>query len=183
MELFLNKLLRERAATRSISAEPLSDAEILALGEAARLAPSCFNKQPWRFLFLESDEAREKGTSVLSSGNRPWASRAPLLVIGFAQEKNDCVLPERSYYQFDLGLSVMNIILAATEMGLVARPMAGFNPEQIKRTFELEDEDEPLVILAIGKPSEDEEHLPNHYKGLSRKPRERKDLGEIVHRI
>lgn len=183
MELFLNKLLGERHATRSISTEPLSEEQILALGEAARLAPSCFNKQPWRFLFLQSDEGREKGTRVLASGNQPWASRAPLLVIGYCREKNDCVLPERSYYHFDLGLSVMNMMLVATEMGLVARPMAGFDPTETKRLFELDDEDEPLVILAVGKPSEDEDHLPVHYKGLARKPRERKNLAEIVRRI
>jgi len=182
MELLIDKLLRQRPATRSISPEPLGEEQILALGEAARLAPSCYNKQPWRFLFLESAEAREKGARVLSSGNRTWASLAPLLVIGYCQEKNDCVLPGRSYYQFDLGLSVMNMILAATEMGLVARPMAGFDPGQAKSTFDLEEDDEPLVILAIGKPSESEDHLPDHYKGLSGKPRERKVISEIVRR-
>ena len=68
--------------------------------EAVRLTPSCFNNQPWKYLFLESDESLEKGRQALSKGNFAWASRAPLLVIGYARRDDDCVLPEgRVYYQ------------------------------------------------------------------------------------
>ena len=177
------KILKDRHATRSISEEKLSEEVIADILEAARLAPSCYNKQPWRYLVLESDEARAKGVEVFSEGNRPWAGRAPLLIIGYTQEKNDCVLPGRSYHQFDLGLSVMNLMLAATEHNLVARPMAGFDPEKAKELFGLAEEDQPLIMLAIGKPSEDEDHLAEHYRGLDSKARERKPLEEIAQRL
>lgn len=177
------QILKDRHATRSISEEKLDEKIISDILEAARLAPSCYNKQPWRYLVLESEEAREKGSLVLSDGNRPWASRAPLLIIGYSQEKNDCVLPGRLYHQFDLGLSVMNLMLAATEHDLVARPMAGFDPDKARELFALEAEDQPLVMLAIGKPAEDEAHLADHYKGLKDQPRERKATEEIARRL
>jgi len=177
------QLLKKRFATRSIALESLSKETIEQLMEAVRLTPSCFNRQPWRFLFLEGEEARAKGKQVLSDGNKPWASRAPLLVIGYASKDDDCVLPDRSYYQFDLGMSVMNLILAATEQGLVARPMAGFDPNQARELFGLSQHEEPLIMLAIGKPSLDEDHLPEHYKGISKKPRERKPANEFIQRL
>ncbi len=178
------EFLKARHATRSISPEPLDDDTIDGLTEALHLTPSCFNNQPWRFLFLQSEAARDKGAQMLSDGNRPWASRAPLLVIGYTRKEDDCVLPDgRAYHQFDLGMAVMDLILAATERGLVARPMAGFDPGKARELFGLEVDQEPLVMLAIGKPSLDEDHLPDHVKGLAKNPRERKPASEIVTRL
>ena len=176
-------LLWKRHATRSISPEPLPDAIIDDLVEAARLAPSCFNKQPWRYLFLSGEEARAKGRQVLAKGNEPWAGRAPLLVIAHTRPEDDCQLPGRDYHQFDLGLSVMNLMLAATEHDLVARPMAGFDPDRARDVFDLPDDAQPLVMLAVGKPSVEEDHLADHYKGIADKTRERKAAREIVERL
>jgi nitroreductase len=178
------RLLRARWGGRSISPEPLSDEVIEELIEAIRLTPSCSNKQPWRYLFLETPDALAKGHECLLQGNRVWASRAPLLVIGYSRRGDDCVMKGgRVYHQFDLGLSAMNLMLSATHHGLAARPMAGFRPSKVRELFALADEDEPLVMVAIGKPSEDEEHLPDYYKGRHKKPRERKPASEIVKRL
>ncbi|MFH1010120.1 MAG: nitroreductase family protein [bacterium] len=177
-------LLRARKATRAISQESLPENVIAELIEAVRLTPSCYNNQPWRFLFLESPDALAKGHEALSSGNRVWASRAPLLVVGYSRRDDDCVLPDgRAYHEFDLGLSVMNLMLAATHHDLVARPMAGFEPEKIKQLFELDADAEPLVMIAIGRPSDDESHLPDRYKDMDKKPRQRKEVLEIVKRL
>lgn len=175
------ELLRGRLATRAIDAAPLDDGVVDALIEAARLAPSCFNNQPWRFLFCVGDDARAKANECLSGGNKPWAGRAPLLVLAHAAPTDDCQLPDgREYYQFDVGLAVMNIMLAATEMGLVARPMAGFSPAKATELFGLPETAQPIVMIAIGKPSDDESHLPDHAKGKADAPRERKAAAEIA---
>jgi len=177
-------LLNVRKAGRSISSEPLPESIIAELIEAVRLTPSCFNNQPWRFLFLESPAALAKGQEALSASNRVWASRAPLLVVGYSRREDDCVQPDgRVYHQFDLGMSAMNLMLAATHHGLVARPMAGFDPEKIKQLFELDAEAQPLVMIAIGRPSSDESHLPERYKDMDKRPRQRKTAAEIVTRL
>ena len=178
------ELLRARKAGRSISREPLPENIITELIESVRLTPSCYNNQPWRFLFLESSEALAKGHDALTAGNRAWAARAPLLVIGYSRREDDCIIPDgRAYHEFDLGMSVMNMMLAATVRNLVARPMAGFNPGKIKELFKLSPDTQPLVMLAIGLPSDDESHLPDRYKGADKKPRERKEASEIIQRL
>ena len=177
-------LLNARKAGRSISRETLPESVITELIEAVRLTPSCSNNQPWRFLFLESPEALAKGHEALSASNRVWASRAPLLVVGYSRREDDCVSPDgRAYHQFDLGMSAMNLMLAATHYGLVARPMAGFEPEKIKERFELGADMQPLVMIAVGRPSDDESHLPERYKDRDKRPRERKEASEIVTRL
>ena len=70
-------LLNARKAGRSISSEPLPESVIAELIEAVRLTPSCFNNQPWRFLFLESPEALAKGQEALSGGNRDGHRERP----------------------------------------------------------------------------------------------------------
>ena len=177
-------VLEKRFASRAISAEKLSEETVADIAEAARLTPSCYNKQPWRFLFLESDGARAKAAEILVPQNLVWAGRAPLIIIGYTTAADDCVLPDgREYHQFDLGMSVMNILMAATEHALVARPMAGFNPDKARELFGLRPEDMPMIAIAVGKKSEDESHLPGFYKNLDSKPRERKPVAEVVKRL
>lgn len=174
-------LLNKRIASRAISTEPLSNDTISELIEAARLTPSCFNKQPWRFLFLVSEEALEKGRKALTGGNVVWATRAPLLIVGYSRYKDDCVLADGRYYnQFDLGMSVMNIMLAATDKGLIARPMAGFNPALISELFALTSSEEPMIMIAVGKQSDDESHLSEKLRQIDTEPRSRLSAADIA---
>ncbi len=178
------ELLQKRRASRAIASRVIPEEVIKELAEAARLTPSCYNKQPWRYLFMTGEDALARGRRALTGANATWAARAPLLIAAFSREGDDCVTADgRAYYQFDLGMSVMNLMLAATERGLTARPMAGFAPAELKKTFALEAEDEPLVMIAVGYPDEDESFLPANMRGLGAKPRVRKAVDEVVKRL
>jgi nitroreductase len=174
------ELLEARRATRSILSDPLPEDVIDDLVESARLTPSCRNKQPWNYLFLASSEALEKGRRALAEGNS-WAARAPLLVVAHTREKDGCRIRDgRAYHQFDLGMSVMNVMLAATAHDLTARPMAGFDPGLLRELFDLPPDSQPLVMLAIGRPGDDNaDHLPDHFKGIEG-TRTRADASEIA---
>lgn len=178
------EILRSRYGGRSYSEKALSEEIVADLMEAARLTPSCFNKQPWRFLFLESPEALEKGRQVLAPGNQDWANRAPLLIIGYANPDDDCRLADgRDYYQFDLGMAVMNLMMVATEHDLAARPMAGYSPEKATRFFDIEEANDVLIVIAVGYIQEDKSHLPDKYKGKAALPRERMESSDIIKRL
>ncbi len=184
MESVITQTLRQRFATRAIKRDALPEEIVDDLIEAARLTPSCFNNQPWRFLFVTGDAAHAEASDAFSGGNKPWASHAPLLIVGYSREADDCVLKDgRVYHQFDLGMATMNIMLAATAHGLAARPMAGFDPEKIKAAFNLAEDERPLVMVAVGYPSDDTDHLPEHVKTKHLTPRERKPTEEIVRRL
>ncbi len=176
-------LLWQRRATRAISDEKLPAETVEQIIEAARLTPSCFNKQPWRFYFLEGP--RKRGAEkAFTGGNVAWAPRAPLIVVGYTVSDSSCPVPEGDgyYRRFDLGMATMNIMLAATELGLVARPMAGFDPEVLRKKLDFDDGDEITVMIAIGYPGESEEHVPDVYKGIEESPRERHPAEKIVRR-
>jgi nitroreductase len=171
----LIKLLNSRKATRAISEQKLDDRIIAQLQESTQLSASCFNNQPWRFLFLSEDAALEKGREALSPGNH-WAKRAPLLVIGFSAPELDCQLPDgRQYFLFDLGMATQLLLLQATELDLVARPMAGFSPEVIRRNFDVPENLQPYVVVAIGFAG-DLELLDEKLRQTSTAPRKRNPL-------
>ncbi len=171
------KILSVRKATRAFSSTKLSEEIINQLMEAARLSASCFNNQPWRFLFLTEESALEKGRYALSKGNS-WAKAVPLLVVGFTKPELDCQLPDgREYYQFDLGMAVQNILLQATELNLVARPMAGFSPDIIRQEFDIPKEFEITIMIAIGFEG-DINDLDEKLQAKLREPRKRKPLTE-----
>ncbi|MBL7074185.1 nitroreductase family protein [candidate division KSB1 bacterium] len=168
-------LLQKRKASRAIESKGLSDVIIDKLMNAAQLSASCYNNQPWRFLFLTEESALEKGRKALAAGNS-WAKKAPLLIAGFSKPDLDCQIPdERNYYLFDLGMATQLILLQATELNLVARPMAGFSPKVIKKEFNIPPNYEVYVMIAVGYEGKIEE-LDERLQTLSRAPRERNPL-------
>jgi nitroreductase len=180
METIILDLLRKRKATRAFSDRSVEPDKLDVILEAARLSASCNNNQPWRFLVLTEREALEKGRAALSGGNY-WAKRSPVLIFGFSKPDLDCVIAGvRQYYQFDLGLSVQNILLQATELDLVARPMAGFRPSIVRSSFDIPDEYRVMVAIAIGYEG-DVSTLSEKHQAISLASRERKSLSELVH--
>jgi len=147
--------------------------------EAARWAPSANNRQPWFFLvFDDTDlEAREKARSVLNEGNRIWAGRAPVLVLACARTRRDNGKPN-SYAAHDLGLANENLLLQTYASGLISHPMAGFDKKAAREAFEIPEDYEPMVMIAIGYPGDDS-NLPTEVQEHSRRIRERKPLEEI----
>ena len=172
-------LLHQRRATRAFSNHPVESEKLATILEAARMSASCSNNQPWRFLVLTEPEALEKGRAALSGGNY-WAKIAPVLIFGFSKPDLDCVIAKvRRYYQFDLGLAVQNILLQATELDLVARPMAGFSPSKVRQAFDIPGEYRVLVAIAVGYEG-DISTLSEKHQNISRASRQRKPLSDMV---
>ena len=173
-------LLWQRKATRAISGRPVEPEKVEAVLQAARLAPSCRNNQPWRFLVLDEPQALEKARATLIEGNR-WAATAPLLVVAYSRPDLDCRARDgREFYLFDLGLAVENLMLQATELDLVARPMAGFSQRRLKPAFGIPDEYVVAVVVAVGYEG-DVSTLSEQDRRASLAPRQRRPLSDIVH--
>jgi len=172
-------LLWRRKATHAIAGRPVEPEKIEAVLEAARLAPSCRNNQPWRFLILDEPEALDKGRATLSEGNR-WALTAPLLVVAYSRSDLDCRARDgREFYMFDLGLAVENLMLEATELDMVARPMAGFSQRRLKAAFGIPGTCVVAVVIAIGYEG-DVFTLNERDRRSSCAPRQRRPLAEMV---
>ncbi len=144
--------IRERRAYRSL--EPVNITKELAkdLARSAQLAPSCFNNQPWRFVFVYEPETLKNMHAALSPGNE-WAQSASMIIAVFSKKEDDCIIRDREYHQFDTGMGVGFLILRATELELVAHPIAGFSPKKTREILGIPEEYQVITLIIVGKHS------------------------------
>jgi len=145
----------ERWSPRAFLSEPVVEEDIKTIFEAARWSPSCFNEQPWRFVYAQQPEDLERFRSVLVEGNQIWANTAPLLVLVFSKKsftQND--KPNR-WADFDTGAAWMALSLQANKLGLYTHGMGGFDPEKAYAATAINpDKFNAICAIAIGKPGE-----------------------------
>ncbi len=150
----VKETIEKRRAYRSLDPIEVSDELIEDLAYVAQIAPSCMNKQPWRFIFVRDKVQLKKLFETLPPGNK-WVEKASLIIAVFSKPQNDCIIGERKYYLFDTGLASAFIILRATELGLVAHPIAGFNEEGAKEILGIPKDMRLITLINIGKHSKD----------------------------
>lgn len=151
------------------------------LARCAQLAPSCFNNQPWNFVFVYEKQKLIEMHKALSEGNL-WAHEASMIIAVFGKKEDDCIIRDRIYYQFDCGLASGFLILRATELGLVAHPIAGFSPKKTREILGIPEEYKVFTLIILGKKSEElGSHLSEKQAEVEKKRPERKKLEEFVH--
>ncbi|MGE5431298.1 MAG: nitroreductase family protein [Syntrophomonadaceae bacterium] len=177
----VHDLIKNRHSTRTFSEEQIDCDVILSLFEAARWAPSGGNEQPWRFILAGKNDPESyfKVLSSLAEGNKVWAKNAPLLIVGIARLDRGIDKKLNKYAFYDLSGAVTNLILQATSQNLYVRQMGGFNPLMLRELFDIPENFEPAVVLAVGYKSE-ESDIPENLKIMENAPRQRKQLNEIV---
>src|SRR3954468_5353149 len=149
-------LMAERWSPRALDASSsIGPEQVRALLEAARWAPSFGNTQPARYLVgLRGTPSFDAILATLNSGNRAWAHRASLLLIGVMVTKNE--KGSVPYAEYGLGLASENLVLQAVELGLVTHQMAGFSASDVSASFGLPDDAGPKGAVAGGKPASPE---------------------------
>ncbi len=174
----INPLIQIRRAWRALSPDPLLKEEITKLIEAAHLAPSCFNNQPWRFV-VATGEKLEAVKEALPGGNY-WAKPAPAIIAVASQRDLDCKLSDnRDYFLFGCGLGVENLVLQATQMGLIAHPIAGYNPPKVKEALGIPEDYTLITLVVIGRHG-DLSGLNEKHREIELGPRARRPLEEIL---
>ena len=144
----------ERRAYRALEKVEITAELMKDLAESARLAPSCFNNQPWRFVFVHDDSVLKELWGALSRSNE-WIHRASLIIVVFTKKELDCNIKGREYFLFDTGMASAFIILRATELGLVAHPIAGFKEDMVKEILGIPEEMSVITLINIGKHSKE----------------------------
>ena len=170
--------INKRASLKThLSARDVEQDKIIKILEAARLAPSATNEQPWRFVVVKGKENVENVVTRASRMGKKAFDEATVLILVFVNPK-DYVFPDgKTFYLLDVGLAMENILLAATDLGLITHPMASLDEGKLKEMLGVPDEMEFVIATPLGYPVEGscEEAAQER---LSQ--RTRKDLKELV---
>lgn len=154
----LSAVLERRRAYRALAAASIDEATIAQLAAAASLAPSCFNRQPWRFVFAVDPVVRQRLHDALAPGNE-WARRASLFVAVTSRRDLDCVNGEREYFLFDTGMATAMLLLKATELGLVAHPIAGYDEARAREALAIPADFRLITLVVVGRHADEPEGL------------------------
>ncbi len=146
----VKEAIQKRRAYRSLEHVDITDGLVQDLIECASIAPSCFNNQPWRYVFVYDPAQLEKMHGVMSQGNE-WTFKASMIIAVFSKKEKDCIIRDREYYLFDTGMATAFIILRATELGLVAHPIAGFSPKKVREVLGIPEDWNVITLVNVGK--------------------------------
>jgi nitroreductase len=103
-----------------------------------------------------------------------------MIIAVFSRPDLDCRVRGRDYYLFDTGMAVAFLILRATELGLVAHPIAGYNEEKVKKILGIPEDMKVIILVNIGKHSDTiKDFLSETHKKAERTRPERRPLEEI----
>ncbi len=155
----------------------LSTAQLTALLEAARWAPTWGHRQPVRFVVgIRDDDTFATLSGLLRRGNA-YAKTASALILLCADEGED----ERTalYSGVDAGAAMASLIIEAVSRGLIAHPMAGFAVDGARQAFALDAGLRPLMIIAVGTLA-DYAQVSDEIAERDRRPRDRLPLEQIV---
>lgn len=176
--------ITNRRAYRALQKFEIHRDILNSLAKAASLAPSCFNKQPWRYVFVYEEKILQKMFTTLSSSNKSWATRASLIIVVFSKKEDDCVSKggkiDREYYLFDVGMATAFMILQASELKLVAHPIAGYNPDGVHEILSIPISYNIINLLIVGKKDPDISLLSESQKQIELTRPVRKSLNKIV---
>ena len=177
----LHELLSQRRSPRAFSERAIEPSKIMSLFEAARWSPSSANEQPWSFIAATKSDARVYTiiAESLMEGNRRWAIRAPLLVVGVAQSTYLKSGKPYRHASYDLGQSIAHMTVQASSVGLSVHQMGGFDANQLQNGLSIPEGYDVVIVLAIGY-AERPETLPDDLRSREEAPRMRKSLEAFV---
>lgn len=171
-----------RWSPRSFSDKAVSSSDLEKIFEAARWSASSYNGQPWTFLVgRKGDATYEKIFSTLVEFNQSWAKTAPILILGVASTKFEHNGQDNAYGLYDLGAAASLLTLQATELGLRAHSMAGFDHEAALKAFEVPADHVAGAVIAVGYQGEPAALGNEQLVAPEQAPRTRKKLSEFVY--
>lgn len=177
----MHPLIKNRRSLRAFNGVPPEAEKLEAMLEAFRWAPSSNNRQPWRVIVVESEEAQAKFDECLNEGNRQWAAAAPLkmIVLGNPEEQPERFGQDR--YLLDVGMALENLLLQGSDFGLTVHAMAGWDEPKVLENFEVPEPFRVAALFAVGYPGKTEDLHPD-VQAKDNKPPARKDPAEIFFR-
>jgi len=161
MDIF--ETITARRSIRKYKAEPIAETQLGKILEAARLAPSAGNKQPWRFVVVQDKNRKAQLAKVAE--DQSFLKDAAAIVVAAADPQVSAKWHER-----DTMIALEHMVLAATALGYGTCWIGAFDADEVKRLLKIPDRMTIIALLPIGVPDE------------KPRPTLRKDFHEIFYK-
>lgn len=170
------EVVKKRRAIRKYKQYDIPKEDLKKMFEAARLAPSAENSQPWRFVIVKDQKTKELLAKPYLQNRtfltQPFIAGANAIVVVLGDSSNSCC-PHQTWITRDPLIATEHLVLAATALGYGTCWIANYESrpkewiDEVKKTLKIPEHMHIIVLVAIGIP---DENPP---------PRPRKSLQEI----
>ncbi len=173
----LKEIINKRYSVRKYAPGAISKNDINKCLEAARLAPSACNSQPWQFIIVDTPKLKDKLACAMLSGIyglNTFIKEAPALIIIVTDKakwftKACNFIRNTRLYLIDIGIACEHFVLQAAELGIGTCILGWFNETAVKKLMGIPKNKKVEIILSMGYPADN--FVP--------KKKDRKSLSEI----
>ena len=165
----IKDLILQRHSVRKYKSIPVEKSKLVKVLDAARMAPSAVNYQPWHFIVVQQRENLEQ---LYKTYPRDWFRAAPAVIIACADHSQSWKrsLDGKDSAEIDVAIAVDHLMLQATELGLGTCWVCNFDAELCAEYLKFPLHISPVALIPIGYPAD-----------IPPPPKKRKELDEIVH--
>lgn len=166
-----HEVVKTRRSVRKYSPRPIEEAVLSRILDAARIAPSGSNRQPWKFIVVKDHAIREK--LVGACNNQKFLAEAPAVVVACSLK----ITSNRGGYMgehsvlIDVSIAFDHLILAARNEGLGTCWIGAFENTAVKEILHVPEEAQVVAITPLGYPEDD-----NAFQSVSH----RKAMEEVI---
>lgn len=153
-----SELIQKRQSDRRYAPKPVAREHILKCLEAARLAPSACNSQPWKFIVVD-DRAKlaELSEAAIGLGMNKFTVQVPVMVAVIQEKMNleakaGALVKDKDYSLMDLGMAVEHFCLQAAELGLGTCIMGWFDEKRVRKALGVPRGRRVQLLLTLGYP-------------------------------
>lgn len=160
-------LITSRFSVRSYSDKKVEKEHLLAILEAARMAPSAVNYQPWHFIVITDEKEL---ASIHEVYHRVWFREAPVCIVACTDHSQSWKRKSdgKDFADVDIAIAIDHLILKATELNLGTCWICNFDVEMARQKLALPESIEPIALIPVG------------YINSTPPEKKRKELSEIV---
>jgi nitroreductase len=169
------EIIKDRFSVRSYLDKPIEEEKLNLILEAARLAPSASNSQPWHFYVVKDQEKRQALSQKMPLGLHvvinSFIAEAPMVIVATAGpipilNKIAAFIINKKWYFLDLGIALEHMVLTAWELGIGSCWIGWFDEKKIKKLLSIPPDQEVIAMLTLGYPKEERLPFPKHRKRM-----------------
>jgi len=150
------ELITKRQSERQYDVRPVESDKMMQCIQAARLAPSACNAQPWKFIVVDEPELKKQLASATAGmGMNKFAFDAPAIVAIVLEKPNvmskiGSVLKGKEYTLIDIGIAAAHFCLQATDLGLGTCIIGWFDEKKVRKLLQVPNKKRIPLLLTVG---------------------------------
>ena len=171
-------VIKPRESIRNYLDKLVEDEKINYVIECARRAPSCINRQCWRFIVVNDKKIIEE-LSKTSLINR-WLKNVQVIIVACGDTRKSCIINDINYFIVDVSIALEHLVLAATDKGLGTCWIAGFDGKKVKEILKIPEHIQVVALTPLGYPAE-KNGFGEDVTQVIIQSKKRKSMDEIIH--